>query len=87
MTNRSLAMSVPNEPIPDQPPMPPPGLPPSVPVKEPEPDRLPDEVPLPNPDENDEPPQHVECSRSRLSGISDFTVRAYSRSLRSTQCQ
>jgi hypothetical protein len=69
MTNRSLAMSVPNEPLPDQPPMPPPGLPPSVPVKEPEPDRLPDEVPLPNPDENDEPPQHVECSRLRRIAI------------------
>ncbi|MGO4567404.1 hypothetical protein AB4Z52_20585 [Rhizobium sp. 2YAF20] len=52
-------MSVPNEPNRDQPPMPPPGLPPNVPVKEPEPDTLPDEVPLPNPDENDQPPQHV----------------------------
>jgi hypothetical protein len=52
-------MSVPNEPIPDQPPMPAPGWAPNVPVTEPEPDVLPDEVPLPNPDENDDPPQHV----------------------------
>lgn len=45
-------MSVPNEPIPDQPPMPGPGW-------KPEPDRLPDEAPNPNPDENEEPPKHL----------------------------
>lgn len=50
-------MSVPNEPIPDQPPMPP-DWKPDPPIKEPEPDILPDETPLPNPDENDEPPKH-----------------------------
>lgn len=47
-------------------PVPAPGGPTSVPpfqpivdppVKEPEPDRLPDEDPVPNPDENDSPPQ------------------------------
>ncbi|MGR4843745.1 hypothetical protein ACIPSK_14185 [Rhizobium sp. LARHSG275] len=48
-------MSVPNEPIPDQPPMPAPGWKPVPPIKEPEPDRMPDEAPVPNPDENDEP--------------------------------
>ena len=52
-------MSVPNEPIPDQPPMPSPGWKPVPPVKEPEPDRLPDETPLPNPDENEEPAKHL----------------------------
>ncbi|PZM11945.1 hypothetical protein [Rhizobium tubonense] len=54
-------MSVPNEPI--QPPMPAPGWTPNVPIKEPEPDTLPDEAPLPNPDENDEPPQQVLWAR------------------------
>ena len=53
-------MSVPNEPIPDQPPMPSPGWKPEPPIKEPEPDRLPDETPLPNPDENEEPARHLE---------------------------
>ncbi|EJB04123.1 hypothetical protein GGI64_002476 [Rhizobium leguminosarum] len=52
-------MSVPNEPIPDQPPMPAPGWKPVPPITEPEPDRLPDEAPVPNPDENDEPARHV----------------------------
>ncbi|TCL75697.1 hypothetical protein EV286_101240 [Rhizobium sp. BK251] len=52
-------MSVPHEPIPDQPSMPPPGWKPESPIKEPEPDVLPDEVPLPNPDENNEPPKHA----------------------------
>jgi hypothetical protein len=52
-------MSVPNEPMPDQPSMPPPGHNPSPPVREPEPEGLPDEAPLPNPDENDEPPKHA----------------------------
>jgi len=52
-------MSVPNDPLPDQPPMPSPGWRPVTPIKEPEPDRLPDEVPLPNPDENEEPAKHL----------------------------
>ncbi|MBY5572214.1 hypothetical protein HFO55_34535 [Rhizobium leguminosarum] len=52
-------MSVPNEPIPDQPPMPGPGWKPEPPIKEPEPDQLPDEAPVPNPDENDEPAKHT----------------------------
>ncbi|OJY69438.1 MULTISPECIES: hypothetical protein [unclassified Rhizobium] len=52
-------MSVPNEPIPESPPMPEPGWTPRPPIEEPEPDRLPDEVPVPNPDENDEPPKHA----------------------------
>ena len=52
-------MSVPNEPIPDQPPMPAPGWKPVPPITDPEPDRLPDEAPVPNPDENDEPAKHV----------------------------
>ncbi|WP_412065211.1 hypothetical protein [Rhizobium sp. SYY.PMSO] len=52
-------MSVPNEPIPDSPPMPDPGWTPKPPIEEPEPDRLPDEVPVPNPDENEEPPKHA----------------------------
>lgn len=59
-------MSVPNEPIPDQPPMPGPGGKPTPPIKEPEPDTLPDEVPLPNPDENDEPPKHAIGGNFRL---------------------
>ncbi|GES50428.1 hypothetical protein Rhsp01_29870 [Rhizobium sp. NBRC 114257] len=53
-------MSVPNEPIPETPPMPEPGWTPKPPVEEPDPDRLPDEVPVPNPDENEEPPKHAE---------------------------
>jgi hypothetical protein len=52
-------MSVPNDPISDQPPMPAPGWKPEPPIKEPEPEDLPGEAPLPNPDENDEPPMHV----------------------------
>lgn len=56
-------MSVPNEPIPDQPPMPAPGWKPVPPITEPEPDRLPDEAPVPNPDENDEPAKHVRTYR------------------------
>ncbi|RAX38834.1 hypothetical protein [Rhizobium tropici] len=52
-------MSVPNEPIPEKPPMPGPGWTPEPPVEEPEPDRLPDEIPVPNPDENKEPPKHA----------------------------
>jgi hypothetical protein len=52
-------MSVPNDPVPDQPPMPEPGWKPEPPIEEPQPDGLPDEVPLPNPDENDEPPMHA----------------------------
>jgi hypothetical protein len=40
------------------PPAPPPG-PPAPPVEEPVPWRLPDEAPVPNPDENDSPPQHA----------------------------
>ena len=43
---------------PPMPPMPMPG--PIKPIREPDPGRLPDEVPLPNPDENDAPPQRVE---------------------------
>ncbi|MBY3052781.1 hypothetical protein [Rhizobium laguerreae] len=58
-------MSVPNEPIPDQPPMPGPGWKPEPPIKEPEPDRLPDEAPVPNPDENDEPAKHTSRLRER----------------------
>lgn len=52
-------MSVPNEPIPESPPMPGPDWIPQPPIEEPEPDRLPDEIPVPNPDENDEPPKHA----------------------------
>lgn len=44
------------EPVP-QPPAPAPF--PPKPVREPDPEGLPDEVPLPNPDENDSPPQHA----------------------------
>jgi hypothetical protein len=54
-------MSVPNEPIPDTPPMPEPGWAPKPPIEEPEPDRLPDEAPVPNPDESEEPPKHAEA--------------------------
>jgi len=52
-------MSLPQDPNPDQPPMPAPGWKPDPPIVEPDPDALPDEVPLPNPDENDQPPMHV----------------------------
>ncbi|MFK0165861.1 hypothetical protein [Rhizobium sp. NPDC090279] len=55
-------MSLPNEPVPDTPPMPDPGWIPRPPVEEPEPDRLPDEIPVPNPDENEEPPKHAEAA-------------------------
>ena len=44
-------MSVPNDPIPQSPPMPGPDWIPQPPIEEPEPDRLPDEIPVPNPDE------------------------------------
>lgn len=46
------------DPIPGVPPL---GQP-DPPIKEPEPDRLPDENPVPNPDENQNPPQHVGVS-------------------------
>ncbi|NNH67602.1 MULTISPECIES: hypothetical protein [Rhizobium] len=58
-------MSLPNEPIPDQPPMPAPGWKPVPPIKEPEPDRMPDEAPVPNPDENDEPAKHTSKLKER----------------------
>lgn len=46
---------LPVEPVPGEIPPAPPGqdIPP---IKEPEPDHLPDESPVPNPDENDNPP-------------------------------
>lgn len=50
------------------PPMPP-GLVPQKPIREPDPTRLPDEVPLPNPDENDAPPQ--QAHESPASNIRD----------------
>lgn len=40
-----------------------PGLPPDVrqpPIQELEPEKLPDEIPNPNPDENEEPPKHLD---------------------------
>lgn len=48
-------------PYPTQPPPRPPDPHPGRTIREPEPKRLPDEQPLPNPDENDAPPQHVEA--------------------------
>jgi hypothetical protein len=59
---KGAGMSLPNEPIPESPPMPEPGWTPKPPIGEPEPDRLPDEVPVPNPDENEEPPKHAATS-------------------------
>src|SRR5690606_32570564 len=52
---------------PKPPPMPPPPFPGQKPVREPDPSRLPDEAPLPNPDENNEPPQHADMNRTRRS--------------------
>jgi hypothetical protein len=46
---------LPVEPVPGEMPSVPPGQD-MPPVKEPEPEYLPDEVPVPNPDENDKPP-------------------------------
>jgi len=45
--------------LPGQPGDVPPPMTPPAPIDEPEPDRLPDEAPVPNPDENDNPPQSV----------------------------
>lgn len=55
---KGFVVSLPHEPVPE-PPLPPPGWRPVPPIKEPEPEDMPDETPLPNPDENDAPPQQV----------------------------